>query len=581
MQKQSRETGQALKVLRKALHTCYRRFVFVVFFSFFINLLLFVQPIYMLQVYDRVLLSRSEPTLLALTALAGGLLIIMAMLDAVRTLVLVRTGAYLDHAMGSTVFSAIFQRSLAYPTVENAQPLRDLETVRDMLANPGLVAFIDAPWVPFFMAAVFLLHPLLGLVAAGGAVAILALALINALWSRSPLRDAGLAGIKANAYAVKSMRNADVVEAMGMEPGVRACWHERHGQALTWQTRASSRIGVITAVSKAMRMFLQVAMLGTGAYLAMKQMISPGTMIAASILMGRALAPVEQGVGQWRAVMNARAAYSRMRTALAEARVDEHRMALPAPKGKLTVSKLAVAPPGKTDMTLKGVSFSLNPGQNLGVIGPSGSGKSTLARTLVGVWTPLHGTVRLDGVEMAQWPKQDLGPYLGYVPQDVDMLEGTVAENIARFGRINAEGVVAAARLAGIHEMILTLPDGYDTVIGTSGHGLSGGQRQRIGLARALYGNPRLLVLDEPSAGLDTESEVALVQTFKALKEAGQTVVVMTHRPPLVQVSDAILVLKDGQMESVGPRDEVFAKFVRSGPSPVAATPDLPAKRPG
>lgn len=549
--------------LNRSLRACKGAFLSIFVFSFFINLLMFIAPLYMLQVYDRVLTSRSEPTLIGLTVLAGVMLLVMGVLEGVRSRVLVRTGGWLDGQVGGSLFSAVFRRSIVAPGGGQAQALRDLDSVREFLTGPGLLAFIDAPWVPLFLAAVYLLHPLLGVVATVGAVIIFLLALTNALWSREPLKGANQASINANNYVTTSVRNAEVMEAMGMMPGIMKRWKDRHRKVLALQSQASDRAGIIIATSKSVRMFLQIAMLGTGAYLAIQQVISPGVMIAGSILMGRALAPVEQAVAQWRNFINARAAYDRLTDLLRITRADEERMALPPPEGYLSVERVLAGPPESRAIVLRGLSFDIGPGQVLGVIGPSAAGKSTLARVLVGVWPPAQGCVRLDGANMVHWDKLALGQHLGYLPQDVELFDGTVAENIARFSEIDPEAVVLAAQRAGVHDMILSLPEGYDTQIGAGGAVLSGGQRQRVALARAMYGEPQLIVLDEPNANLDTEGENALMHAIKGLKEAGKTVVVITHRPTLLNAVDTILVLKGGMIDAIGPRKEILAKVMQ------------------
>ncbi|MBB4312585.1 type I secretion system permease/ATPase [Roseospira marina] len=557
--------------LDRALRAFRGVFVATFGFSFFINLLMFVAPLYMLQVYDRVLTSRSVPTLVGLTVIAAGTLIVMGTLETLRARILVRTGAKLDERLGATLFSAVFRRSVVAPGGGQTQALRDLDSVREFLTGQGLLAFIDAPWVPLFLAAVYLLHPMLGLVATGGAVVIFTLAVINALWSREPLKGANVASINANAYVSTSVRNAEAMEAMGMMPGILRRWNDKHRKVLALQSQASDRAGVIVALSKAVRMFLQIAILGTGAYLVIHRYASPGVMIAASILMGRALAPVEQSVAQWRNFTNARAAYGRLRELLNSTQADQERMALPSPEGHLAMERVVAGPPLARTVVLKGVSFTVSPGEVLGVIGPSAAGKSTLARVLVGVWPPYQGTVRLDEADLAHWDKLLLGQHIGYLPQDVELFDGTVAENIARFTEIDPEAVVRAAQRASVHDMILALPEGYDTQIGAGGAVLSGGQRQRVALARAMYNEPQLIILDEPNANLDSEGEHALMGALNGLRREGKTVVVITHRPTLLNAVDTILVLKNGMVDAIGPRKEVLAKVMQ--PKAVASGP--------
>lgn len=533
-------------------------------FSFFINLLMLTAPLYMLQVYDRVLASRSEATLMALTVLAGGMLLVMGLLDLIRSRVLVRVGTRLDDLLNPRVFSAIFQRSLRIRRGERSQPLRDLDSLRQFLTGPGPFAFFDAPWVPLYLLVVFLFHPLLGLIALGGAVVLFAIALANELLTRKPLQQANAEVLAAYAFAETSLRNAEVLEAMGMLGGIQKRWVARHQDGLALQTTASDRAGTLTSSSKAIRMFLQVAILGVGAWLAIQQIITPGIMIAASIIMGRALAPIEQAIGHWRQFVGARSAYRRLDTLLKESPLQAGHLTLPEPKGYLSVEQVVAVPPGAARPVLKGIAFRLEPGEALGVIGPSAAGKSTLARLLVGVWPPSAGAVRLDGAELHAWNRVELGPHIGYLPQDVELFTGTVAENIGRFAdEPDSEQVVQAAKRAGVHEMVLQLSDGYDTQIGENGSVLSGGQRQRIGLARALYGKPVLVVLDEPNSNLDAAGDQALTDAILGLKSQNATVVVMAHRPSAISAVDKLLMLRDGKIEAFGPKEEVLAQVTR------------------
>jgi PrtD family type I secretion system ABC transporter len=517
----------------------------------------------MLQVYDRVLSSRNETTLVMLTIIAGGMLLVFGCLELVRSRVLVRIGCRLDRILNTQVFHSVFEQSVKDPSGSHSQALRDLDSLREFMTGSGLIAFCDAPWVPLFIAVVFLFHPLLGLVALVGALIIFLLAIANEVFTRKPLSEASRANVGANTFVTTSLRNAEAVYAMGMLPGVMSRWAKRHQDVIGLQAQASDRAGLILAASKAIRMFLQVAILGTGAYLALRQQITPGTMIAASIIMGRALAPVEAAVGQWRGFVNARTAYQRLKGLLARSSDRHEHMTLPVPKGDLAAERVVVAPPGARNAVIKGVSFELAAGQAMGIIGPSGAGKSTLARALMGVWPAATGAVRLDAADLHDWDKEELGPYLGYLPQDVELFDGTVAENIARFRAVDSEAVVRAARTAGVHELILRLPDGYDTQIGAGGHALSGGQRQRVALARALYGDVRLVLLDEPNANLDSEGEKALTQAIAKLRAEGRTLVIITHRPQLLSGVDKVLAVDAGQVMAFGPTDEVLARYTR------------------
>ena len=540
-------------------------------FSFFINLLMLTAPLYMLQVYDRVLSSRSESTLMALTVVAAAMLLVMGVLEFIRSRVLVRIGARLDAQLNARVFSAIHAQSLMSSHGLGGRALRDLDTLRQFLTGTGPFAFFDAPWVPLYLAVVFLFHPILGFVASAGAILLFIIAMLSEVLTSKPLERANTEVGSANAFAETSLRNADALHAMGMLDAVLARWQRQHDKGLALQAVASDRAGSLTAVSKATRMFLQVAILGAGAALAIQQIITPGTMIAASIIMGRALAPVEQAIGNWRAFVGARGAYGRLKKLLQDVPAEPPRMALPEPRGHLSVERVVGVPPGAAKPALKDITFRVAPGEALGVIGPSASGKSTLARLLVGVWRPFAGAVRLDGAEVHVWPREDLGRYIGYLPQDVELFDGTVRDNIARFAEDpDAEQIVLAARRAGVHEMILGFPDGYDTQIGVGGSVLSGGQRQRIGLARALYGNPALIVLDEPNSNLDAAGDRALTEAILALKRDGKTVVVMAHRPSTIAAVDNLLMLAGGAMQAFGPKNEVLAKVTRPVASPAS-----------
>ena len=561
--------------LVEAFAACRGAFVMTGVFSFFINLLMLTAPLYMLQVYDRVLTSRSDATLVAITVLAGGLLLVMGLLDMVRSRILVRVGTRLDQKLNATVFSAVFARMLRGLQAERAQPLRDVDTMRQFLTGAGPFAFFDAPWVPFYIGVVFLFHPILGFIALGGAVVLFVIALLSEMLTRKPLQTAGADVAAAYAFADSSLRNAEPLEAMGMLEGLRRRWAKRHGEGLALQALASDRAGALTATSKVIRMSLQVAILGAGAALAIRQEITPGVMIAASILMGRALAPVEQAIGSWRQFVGARSAHRRLQELLDQNRPQPERLRLPKATGSLAVENVVAAPPGAKAPVLKGVSFSLAPGEALGVIGPSAVGKSTLARLLVGIWQAASGSVRLDGAELQHWDRNDLGPQIGYLPQDVELFSGSVAENISRFYPDPPdEAIVAAAQLAGVHEMVLELPDGYETQIGDNGAFLSGGQRQRVGLARALYGSPALVVLDEPNSNLDNAGDQALMTAIMTLKQRGTTVVVMAHRPSAIAAVDKILMLNEGRVGGFGPKDEVLAKVTQLTPTayPVGRT---------
>jgi PrtD family type I secretion system ABC transporter len=523
------ETQSAVyPLLKRTLAACRGGFLAVGLFSLAINLLLLTIPLYMLQLFDRVLTSRSEDTLFALSIAAGGAILTLAALEAVRSFVMVR------------------------------------------LTGPAIFPFLDAPWTPVFIAVIFLFHPLLGWLSIIGAAVLFAMALINELSTRNLLMQSGGASIKSLRVAESAVRNADVIEAMGMMPNIVQRWRQENSAMLELQAKASQRSGAITAASRFLRLFLQVAMLGVGAWLAINDEVSPGAMIAGSILLGRALAPVEQAIGSWKSAVSARGAYNRIKRQLDSLTPRAEAMALPAPAGQLSVEGMSYLYPGATEPVLRNLDFRLEPGESVGLIGPTAVGKTTLARLAVGNLRPSAGHIRLDTADVAQWDPVDLGQYIGYLPQDVELFAGTVRENIARMGEGDPEQVVAAATPAGVHEIILGLPAGYETEIGEDGAVLSGGQRQRIGLARAVFGNPKFIVLDEPNANLDHEGEVALLETVARLKAQGATMVIIAHRPSVLRNVDKILVLRNGGIQLFGARDEVLAKL--AGPAAAPAT---------
>jgi PrtD family type I secretion system ABC transporter len=560
--------------VRRAFTACAPAFLATAVFSFFLNLLMLVVPLYMLQVFDRVLSSRSESTLVMLTLLAGFMLIILGLLEAVRSRVLVRTGVRFEGLLKDRVFAAVFERSIGAPGATRAQALQDLDMLRQFLTGAGLFALLDAPWTPIFIGVIFLLHPWLGMASLAGALVLLALALLNEVLTGRPLRAASERAIKANNFAEASLNNAEVLKALGMLHGIRRRWYQHRVSAVGHQARASDRAGLLLAGTKFIRLYLQVLLLGIGAYLTMQQLITPGAMIAAAILLGRALAPVELAVSNWRGFVAARAALARLKELLDSVPMEKPGMRLPRPEGRVQLERVVATAPGGDSASpiLKGLSLQIPPGGALGVIGPTAAGKSTLARLLVGVWRASQGTVRLDGADVFEWSRADLGNHIGYQPQEVKLFDGTVAENIARFGRVDADAIVTAARKAAAHDFILRLPRGYDTLIGANGHTLSGGQRQRIGLARALFGDPSLIVLDEPNTNLDQPGERALLATMNALKREGKTLVIIAHRPNILVNVDSILCLSDGYMEALGTREEIIARYT---------LPPPPSPRPG
>ena len=528
----------------------------VAFFSFFINLLTLTSSIYMMQVYDRVLGSRSGPTLLYLTLFAGACLATLAALEVVRSRLLVRLGTRFDAQLSGLVF----MRTLT--AGRSGQGLRDLDQLRTFLTGPHILSLLDAPWMPIYIGLVYLLHPWLGHVALVGGVLLFLLALWNERDTREPIGEAGKQMAASTQFAEVSARNAEAIRAMGMLPGLTALWRKRHDLGIGLQGVASDRAGNVAAVAKALRFFLQIAILGVGAWLVIQQECTGGVMIASSIIMGRGLAPVEAAIGGWRGFLQARESYGRLLKGFGTDAADAPTMPLPKPDGKLVFEGVSGGPPDLRKFTVQGLSFSLEPGVVLGITGPSAAGKSTLARLAVGVWRPGAGVVRLDGANIADWNREDVGPHIGYLPQDIELFPGTVAENIARFGAVDADRVVDAAQLAGAHQVILELPQGYDTPIGPAGVNLSGGQRQRIGLARAFYGRPPLIVLDEPTSNLDAEGEGAVRQAMEALR--GQsTMIVIAHRPAVLGGTDQLMVVFKGQIANFGPTSEVMPVITR------------------
>lgn len=527
-------------------------------FSFLINLLMLVSPLYMLQVYDRVLVASSGPTLLFLTLFAVACLGTMALLELVRSRILVRMGGRLDALLSGDLFRLVLSRGYT------GQFFRDLDSVRSFLTGAGTLALLDAPWVPIYIALVYVLHPWLGHVALAGAVLLFVLGWLNERATRVPLTQAGAEMAAGTQFAELSARNSDVVLAMGMLPGLRAVWRKRHAAGMRLQARASDRAGELAAVAKFLRILLQMAILGVGAYLVIDQQATGGVMIAASIVMGRGLAPVESAMGAWRGFLQARDGYARIQQAYGQEGQAKDAMPLPAPFGHLVLDAVVAYPPGGRKPVVNGVSADLAVGTSLGITGPSAAGKSSLARLMVGVWAPASGTVRLDGVSLSGWKREEVGPHIGYLPQDIELFPGTVAENIARFGQIDSTQVVEAATLAGAHQMILELPEGYDTPIGPGGSNLSGGQRQRIGLARAFYGLPALIVLDEPSAHLDAVGEASVRQAMEELRRMGRTVVVIAHRPSLLAGTTLMMVVQGGTVTTLGPTQQVMPLITRA-----------------
>lgn len=533
-------------------------FVSVGLFSMVINLMLLVPAIYMLQVYDRVLPSRNETTLWMLTAIAVGLYGVSGLLDYARAMAVSRVAKQMDELLSWRVFGGAFQQNLKHPRAHGIQAFSDLNQLRQFIGGPAFFAFFDAPWLPVYLAVIFLFSPWLGWLAVAGTVALVVLAVANEWLTAKLLGSSHQRAMKATQVAASAMRHTEVVKSMGMLSPLFRRWRQFHDHALREQMHATDRAHAIGAGTRFVRLSLQSLVLGVGALLVLDNAISPGMMIAASILMGRALAPVEQVIAVWRQWTGSKDAYRRLTSLLRDTPFPEAKLELPPPTSRVAVEQLSLVPPGGTDPVLKKVSLLLEPGDVLGVLGTSGSGKSSLARALTGVWPAHDGSVRLNGAELSQYDPDWLGAYLGYLPQTVELFEGTVAENIARFGDLNSQKVVEAATVAGVHELILQLPAGYETQLGDSGAGLSGGQRQRVALARALYGSPRFVVLDEPNAHLDEAGEQALLQAIIRLRELGSTVVLITHRATTLSVANKLLVLRNGEVQMFGPKDQLM-----------------------
>ena len=557
-----------------ALRTCRFAFAAIAVFSLILNALVLAQPLYMLQVYDRVLSTGRLETLLMLTIMASGALLALGALDILRSAMMVRIGRWFT-AQLAPLFLRSSVRARLHGDEAGAQPLRDLGVLQNFISGAGLPFLFDMPMVPLFVALSWLLHPALGILAVISAVILFLLSLLNDFVTRKPLLEANVSQIRSNMEAEAAIRNAEVVRAMGMLPAMIDRWRITHNRSLNAAQRAAGRTGIILGLTKAIRLLVQIAILGLGAMLVIAGELTPGSMIACSILIGRALAPVEQAVTAWKVFIAARIAYTRLKGRLAMLPPETDHIRLPDPTGRLSLQRVTYIQPTSRQAVLQQLTFTVEPGEVLAIIGPSAAGKSTLCRLLVGLLQPTSGEVRLDGAELKQWDLDQLGRFIGYLPQDVELFSGTIGENIARMGDGDDEAIVEAAQLAHAHDMILRLPDGYDTQIGDAGARLSGGQRQRIGLARAVYGNPRLIILDEPNANLDQAGEAALAGAVIELRRRGIALVIVGHRPSTLAQADKILLLKDGKLELYGPRDAVLAKLR----SAAAATAN-PAKAP-
>ncbi|MFZ4859518.1 MAG: type I secretion system permease/ATPase [Desulfuromonadaceae bacterium] len=537
-------------------------FIFAGLFSFVINMLLLTPSLYMLQVYDRVLASRSEETLLMLTLILGGAMLVMGSLEFVRSRLLVTANNAIDGMMAPFLMKKMIAGATDPEGKQYATGLRDLSAIKTFLSGSGILALFDAPWLPVYLVILWLMHPLMFWIAFVGALIMITFTVMNEMVTRRPMEEANAAGRQAGNFVTAGMRNAEAVNAMGMQSGLMLRWNVLNSKALELQSQASNRAGKISGITKFVRQFIQSVMLGAGAWLVIKsQGFTPGLMIAGTIILGRALAPIEHVIASWKGLLEARTAYGRLDVFIKGLAKELPHMELPPPTGRISLERVTFGFRTSNKVVIKDVSFALMPGESLGIVGPSAAGKSSLARLITGVWSPITGTVRLDGADMSGWDKEVLGKYIGYLPQDVELFAGSIAENIGRLDTPDTEQVISAAKLAGVHEMILKMADGYDTQIGEGGAVLSGGQRQRIALARALFGTPKLVVLDEPNASLDDSGEAALIGAINYMKQNGTTALVITHKLSLLANIDKLLVLQDGAIVLFGPREAVIAEL--------------------
>ena len=566
--------------LAHALASCRGAFVATALMSGMSNLLMLTGAIFMLEIYDRVLPSRSIPTLVALVILAAGLFTAQGLLDMIRGRVLVRIGARLDEELSGRIYETIVRLPLKVGNrTDGLQPLRDLDSVRSFLSGPGPTALFDLPWLPIYLAICFAFHPYIGLAALVGAIILGCLTMMTELLTREPTRAATGFATARSGLAEASRRNAEAMKAMGMIPRIAALWHDANSKYMASQQQAADVAGGFGSASKALRMMLQSGVLAVGAYLVINQQATAGIIIAGSILSARALAPVDLAIANWKGFVAARQSWQRLTKLLAALPPETKPMALQPPQKNLLVENATVAPPGSDRIVVQDVSFALQGGHGLGIIGPSGSGKSSLARLLIGVWQPARGRIRLDGASLEQWPADLLGACIGYLPQDVELLAGTVAQNIARFATpLDAEAVIGAATAAGVHDLIVNLPDGYETQVGEGGTSLSAGQAQRVALARALYGDPFLVVLDEPNSNLDSEGDEALSRAIMSVRGRGGIVIVVAHRPSAIMSVDQLLMMHQGRVQAFGPKEEVLARVVQrdgAGPRPLKVVPEV------
>ncbi|MDC0221438.1 type I secretion system permease/ATPase [Gammaproteobacteria bacterium] len=568
-----KQNSQQKDILSQALRDVKSYFFYAFAFSASVNILMLTPILYMLQVYDRVVSSGSMSTLSMLTLLMILLLVASGGFEWVRSRLLIAANVRLENSLRDAVSKAASKHTLLTGNPgASGQAMSDLLALRQFLTGNGIFAFIDAPWAPIYIGVMFLFHSLFGIAALIAATIMILLAVLTQKFTASRMLEANSLTVKANMSFQNSLRNSEVIQGMGMGANIRGQNDKLYDEAGSEQAIASTSAGRLAAISKSFRLIAQSLTLGIGAYLAVNQQISPGMMIAGSLLLGRALAPIDLMVGSWRGFIEAKNQFNRLRVLLNAYPMDEDRMRLPEPTGKLSVEQVIVVPPGSNAAAVKGVSLQLEAGESLGVIGPSAAGKTSLARSILGVWPLRAGTIRLDGAEIGQWDRDELGPHIGYLPQDIELFDGTIAANICRFSKEDSEKIIHASRSAGIHEMILRLPEGYDTVINASGGALSAGQRQRLGLARAIYDNPKLIILDEPNSNLDDQGERELLTTLSGLKESGRTIIIITHRTSILSLVDKLLLMRDGSVVHFGSKDEVL-KTIQASRSNVTNLP--------
>ena len=565
----SGESATASHALRLALTSCRRGLWFAALFSFVINLLLLTTPIYMMQVFDRVVTSSSVDTLLYLTLVALGALFSLGLLEIARSHLLVRISAFVEGTVAPAAFETSLHNSLRGRSYRS-EAVRDLRELRGFLTGQGILSLFDLPWTPLFMVVIFLLHPVLGMVCTVSLVLLVMLALLNDRLSRARFGAAGEISMRVMQELETFNRNAEIIDALGMMPAIKRRWLERSGKALRLQAEANASVGTVQGFSKFCRLFVQIVILATGAWLLMAQEVTGGAMIAGSIMLARALAPIDHLIASWRQLVGVHAAYRRLDHALQQEPLRPAGLRLPAPEGELRLEQVSFTSQATNRQIIADITFDIAPGDTLAIVGPSAAGKTTLARLIVGVIAPTSGHVRLDGADVFPWNRDDLGRHIGYLPQDVTLFPGTVAENIARLRDAEADEIIEAAQRANVHNLILRLPKGYDTEIGDGGVRLSGGQRQRIALARALFGRPSLVLLDEPNANLDGEGDAALVRALGELRSLGTTVVFITHRPGLIAYADKLLLVRDGVSELFGPRQEIMSQLRPHAVSPTA-----------